>query len=147
MSQITREILCVDDSPADQQLLAQAFEFHQGNYHLNFVNDGEEALQFLLKRGRYADAKKPHLIISDLNMPRKNGKQLATEIKSIPDLKRIPILILSTSSNSKDIQEVYDAHVNGYLVKPDDFDKFEQLIGAIQLFWLNLVEASEGRAA
>ena|SRR5579884_2523737 len=132
------EILLVDDSIADIRLTQEAFkEWHVPN-HLNVVMDGMAALDFLRKKGKHGDAVRPDLIILDLNLPCKNGREVLKEIKTDPDLRRIPVMILSTSKADSDLNRAYDLHANCYITKPVDLDDFMNVMRSIEDFWFNI---------
>lgn len=134
------EILMVEDNAADVRLTTEAFRDTGTHNRLNVVGDGEEAMDFLRREGRYSDAARPDLILLDLNLPRKDGREVLKEIKQDPDLKRIPVVVITTSDNEKDILKAYDMHVNAYITKPVDFDKFVSIVGAIEDFWLTVAK-------
>ena len=132
-------ILIVDDEPADQFLVQEAMKIANLNYTLRVVSDGDEALDYLFRRGRYKDpvkAPRPELILLDLNMPRCTGVQVARTIKSSPDLKSIPVIILTTSAREEDVAELYDIGVNSYLQKPTNFDEFTAALRDLTNYWL-----------
>jgi chemotaxis family two-component system response regulator Rcp1 len=133
------EILLVEDSPTDAMLAKEALEYSKVNNNLHIVTDGVEALAYLLKQGKYADAPRPDLIFLDLNLPKKDGRQVLSEIKSSEELKRIPVVVLTTSSDEKDIFESYGLHANCYIVKPVDFEKFAKVVKDIEGFWFSIV--------
>ena len=133
------EVLLVDDSAADVRLTQEAFkEWHVSN-HLNIVMDGVAALDFLHHEGRYKNAPRPDLVLLDLNLPGKNGPEVLEEIKSDPELRRIPVMILSTSHADSDLQRAYDLHANCYIAKPVDLDEFLNVVRSIEQFWFNVV--------
>jgi len=129
------EILLVEDNPGDARLAIEAFKDGAGRLasRLHHVEDGVEALEFL--RRRNPDAARPDLILLDLNLPRKDGREVLAEIKEDPDLKLIPVLVLTTSQAERDIFETYNLHANGYVTKPIDLDEFTQIVASIQDFW------------
>ena len=131
------EILLVEDNPGDVRLLQEAFKEGGLTCRLNITRDGEQAMAYLHKQGPYAESPRPSLILLDLNMPRMDGRELLAEIKSERKLSRIPIVILSTSTDQKDIQKAYELHANCYLPKPSDLDSLIQLSKVIEGFWLN----------
>ena len=133
------EVLLVDDNMADVRLTKEAFkEWHVLN-HLNVVMDGEAALDFLHHEGRYKNAPRPDLVLLDLNLPRKNGPEVLEAIKSDPNLRRIPVMILSTSHANADLERAYDLHANCYIAKPIDLDEFLNVVRSIEQFWFNVV--------
>ena len=111
-----------------------------GKYRLKVAGDGEEALAVLRKIGDYQDAARPDLILLDLNLPRKDGRECLAEIKADPELKRIPVVVLTTSQAEADIQRCYELHANCYITKPVDFDRFTNVVSAVEEFWLKVVE-------
>ncbi len=134
------EILIVEDNPADLRLTVEAFKDAKMLNNINVAKDGVEAMAFLRNEGDYRDAPRPDLILLDLNMPRKDGREVLQEIKSDPELKRIPVVVLTTSADDKDILSAYDAFVNAYVTKPVDLDQFMKIVKAIDDFWLSVVQ-------
>jgi CheY-like chemotaxis protein len=134
------EILLAEDNPGDVKLTEKALERGQVLNNLHVVNDGVDALADLRQEGEYADAKRPDLILLDLNMPRKGGKDVLEEIKDDDILRRIPVVVLTSSSAEEDIVQSYDHHANAYLTKPVDFDGFLDIVGRIEDFWLTVVK-------
>ncbi|MBK8782665.1 MAG: response regulator [Anaerolineales bacterium] len=133
------EILLVEDSPADILITREAFVEAKLLNTLHAVEDGVQALEFLRRQGSYASAPRPDLILLDLNLPRKNGREVLAEIKGDPELRSIPIIILTTSSADEDIVKAYDLHANCYVVKPVGFDNFFKAVQSIQNFWFKVV--------
>lgn len=133
------EILLVEDSPADILITREAFQDAKLLNTLHAVEDGVQALEFLRHQGSYASAPHPDLILLDLNLPRKNGREVLAEIKGDPELRSIPIIILTTSSADEDIVKAYDLHANCYVVKPVGFDNFFKAVQSIQNFWFSVV--------
>ena len=133
------EILLIEDNPGDVRLTQEALKDGKVKNNLNIVYDGEEASDFLFKRKKHTDAPRPDLIILDLNLPRKNGHEVLAEIKSDENLKRIPVVILTTSKAEEDILRTYNLHANCYLTKPIDLNEFLQVVKSIESFWLSLV--------
>jgi chemotaxis family two-component system response regulator Rcp1 len=131
------EILLVEDNPGDIRLLQEAFKEGGLTCRLNITRDGEQAMAYLHQEGPYTRSPRPSLILLDLNMPRMDGRELLAEIKSERKFARIPIVILSTSTNQEDIQKAYELHANCYLPKPSDLDSLVQLSKVIEGFWLN----------
>ena len=133
------EVLLVEDSPADARLTEEAF--HEGTVtnHLNVVSDGVEALDFLRRRGRHSQAPRPDLILLDLNLPGKDGRQVLEEIKSDPGLRRIPVMMMSSSREDRDMQRAYELHANCYIEKPLDFDQYVDVVRSIEHFWFDIV--------
>jgi two-component system, chemotaxis family, response regulator Rcp1 len=130
------DILMVEDNPADVRLTQEAFRY--GNIHntLSVARDGVEAIDYLHHRGSFADADRPDLILLDLNLPRKNGREVLAEIKADPSLMRIPVVVLTTSRAENDVLKTYDLHANCYVVKPADLDEFIDVVKSIEHFWL-----------
>jgi two-component system response regulator len=133
------EILLVEDNPADILLTREAFEYNKIVNAIHVAEDGIQAMDFLYKRGRYASVSRPDLILLDLNLPRKNGREVLAEIKADPDLKSIPIVILTTSNADEDILRAYDLNANCYVVKPVGFDNFVKAMQSIRHFWFSVV--------
>ncbi len=133
------DILLVEDSPADILLTREAFEQNRLANTVHVAEDGVQAMDFLYKRGAYASAPRPDLILLDLNLPRKNGREVLAEIKADPDLKKIPIVVLTTSSADEDILRAYNLNANCYVVKPVGFDNFMEAIQSIRHFWFSIV--------
>jgi CheY-like chemotaxis protein len=133
------EILLVDDNPGDVRLMREALR--EGNFpnRLSVAEDGEAALRFLRHDGAYADAPCPDLILLDLNLPRKNGRQVLDEIKSDRTLRRIPVIVMSTSTAEDDILGSYDGHANCYIKKPVHFDQFIRAVATLAAFWFGVV--------
>jgi chemotaxis family two-component system response regulator Rcp1 len=133
------EILLVEDSPSDAALTIEALKQGRIANRLSHVDDGVEALDFLRQHNKYADAPRPDLIMLDLNLPRKDGREVLAEIKNDPDLKIIPIIVLTTSRSDKDILQSYKLNCNCYITKPVDFTHFIEVIKSIENFWLTVV--------
>ena len=131
----TVEILLVEDSPSDAAFAVEAFRDTTLPNHLTLVDDGVEAIAFLRRQGNFADAIRPDLILLDLNLPRKDGREVLAEIKSDQELKTIPVLILTTSQAENDVLNAYKLNANGYIQKPVDFTRFLDIIRAIEAFW------------
>jgi CheY-like chemotaxis protein len=129
-------ILLIEDNPGDIRLAQEAFKEGNINVNLNVKMDGLEAIRFLRKQQPYEGSSTPDLILLDLNLPKKDGREVLSEIKSDSDLKRIPVVILTTSNAEQDIQNSYNLHVNCYINKPVDFDRFFDIIQKIEDFWL-----------
>jgi chemotaxis family two-component system response regulator Rcp1 len=132
-------ILLVEDNPGDVRLTIEALEENKFYVDLDVAKDGEEALGFLRQQGQYADARRPNLILLDLNLPRKDGREVLTEIKSDPDLQRIPVVILTTSQAEEDVLRTYNLHANCYVTKPVDLDQFIKVVKSIEEFWFTIV--------
>jgi CheY-like chemotaxis protein len=136
------EILLVEDNPADVRLARDAFKTSKLQTVLSVAKDGVEAMGFLHHTGTYADAATPDLIFLDLNLPRKDGREVLAEIKGDAKLKRIPVIVLTTSRAAKDIIASYDLNANCYIVKPADLDQFCEAIHSAENFWLTTVTRS-----
>lgn len=134
------EMLLVEDNPDDVDLTIEALEDAKIANRLHVVNDGVAALDFLYKKGEYAQVPRPALILLDLNLPRKDGREVLAVIKEDPDLRHIPVVVLTTSSAHEDIMRVYDLHANCYITKPVDFEQFVRVVHAIEDFWLTVVQ-------
>ncbi|MBI2186133.1 MAG: response regulator [Acidobacteria bacterium] len=134
------EILLVEDNPGDVRLTQEALRDAKVRNTLNVVWDGVEALAYLRKNGSYASAARPDLILLDLNLPRKDGREVLADIKSDPALKRIPVVVLTTSQAEQDIIRAYDLHVNCYVTKPVDLDQFVHVVRSIEDFWFAIVK-------
>jgi CheY-like chemotaxis protein len=134
------EILLVEDSPDDACLTVDALRDGRVRNHISVVEDGVEAMDFLHRRGSHGEAPRPDLILLDLNLPRKNGREVLAEIKHDPSLRRIPVVIMTSSDDEKDILAAYDLHVNCYVTKPVDLDQFIGVVKSIEHFWFNIVK-------
>lgn len=137
------EILMVEDNPADVRLTREAFKDAKVLNNMSVVGDGEEALSFLRRQGKYSGAPRPDLILLDLNLPKKDGREVLAEIKSDPLFKRIPVVVLTTSEDEKDILKAYDLHVNAYITKPVNLEQFMKVVEAVEDFWLTVVKLPE----
>jgi chemotaxis family two-component system response regulator Rcp1 len=133
------EILLIEDSPSDAALTIEALKAGKIANRLSHVEDGVEAMDFLRRRGKYADAARPDLIMLDLNLPRMDGRDDLAKKKHDPDLKIIPIIVLTTSRSDKDILQSYQLNANCYITKPVDFDHFIEVVKSIENFWLTVV--------
>jgi CheY-like chemotaxis protein len=134
------EILLVEDSPGDVRLTVEALRDGKVLNNLSVATDGVEALAYLHQSGPYANAPRPDLILLDLNMPKKDGREVLAEIKSDESLRRIPVVILTTSQAEQDIVKSYDLHANCYITKPVDFDQFISVVQSVEDFWLTMVK-------
>jgi len=134
------EILLVEDNPADARLTLETLKEEKLNNKLNVVKDGVEALAYLRQEGEFTNAVRPDLILLDLNLPRKDGREVLSEIKNNPKLKTIPIVVLTVSEAEKDIFAAYNLHANCYISKPLDLYQFSKVVRAIQDFWLTIVK-------
>jgi two-component system, chemotaxis family, response regulator Rcp1 len=133
------ELLLVEDSEPDVRLTQEALREAKVKNRLSVVDDGVEALKFLRRQGPYADAPRPDLILLDLNLPRKDGRQVLEEIKNDASLKCIPVVILTTSKSEEDVLRAYQLHANCYITKPVDFNRFMEVVQSIESFWLTIV--------
>jgi chemotaxis family two-component system response regulator Rcp1 len=133
------EILLVEDSPDDACWTMEALREGRVRNQVNWVEDGVEALAYLRREGKHAMAHCPDLVLLDLNLPKKNGREVLKEIKDDPSLKRIPVVIMTMSDDQKDIDETYDLHANCYVTKPVDLDRFMGVVRKIEDFWLTVV--------
>jgi CheY-like chemotaxis protein len=133
------EILLVEDNPGDVELTREALNAAKVSNHLHVVDDGAEAVDFLFRRGRFADAVRPDIVLLDLNLPKKDGRQVLSEIKAEPDLAQIPVVVLTTSQAKEDILRAYQLHANCYISKPVDFNQFLRIVAGIEEFWLSVV--------
>lgn len=134
------EILLVEDNPADVHLTVEALRDARVHNNLHVATDGEEALSFLRRRNGHRQAPRPDLVLLDLNLPRKSGREVLAEIKADPDLRRIPVIILSTSSSDDDVASAYDLAANCYVTKPVDLDQFITVVQTIENFWFTIVK-------
>jgi two-component system, chemotaxis family, response regulator Rcp1 len=133
-------ILLVEDNPGDVRLTREAFREGLYEKQLNVAPDGVEAMAYLRRQGEYADARRPDMILLDLNLPRKDGREVLAEIKGDTDLRRIPVVVLSTSRSEDDIARSYDLHANCYVTKPADFDEYVDTVRSIEDFWMRVVK-------
>jgi CheY-like chemotaxis protein len=140
------EILLVEDSPDDIALTTEALRDGKVRTHLSVVEDGEEVMAFLRRQGGYAESPRPDLILLSLNLPRKNGHQVLAEIKADPDLKHIPVVMVTCSSYEKDVLQAYNCHANCYITKPVDLDQFIEMVKSIENFWLSSAVKLPGAA-
>lgn len=134
------EVLLVEDNAGDVRLTQEALREAKVHNNLSVVNDGIEAMAFLRREGKYAQAPRPDLMLLDLNMPRKDGRQVLAEVKADPELGRIPIVVLTTSKAEEDIVRSYELHANSYVTKPVDFEQFMKVVQSIEGFWLTVVK-------
>jgi len=140
------EILLVEDNPGDVELTREALHDSKVHMNLSVVSDGVEALAFLRRQTRYADAPRPDLILLDLNLPRKDGRGVLAEIKADPELRQIPVVILTSSQAEQDILRAYELHANCYVTKPVDLDQFITIVRSIEQFWFTVVKLPRGVA-
>lgn len=134
------EILLVEDNPGDARLAVELLKDAKVYNRLTVVPDGVEALAFLRRQGKYADAPKPDLILLDLNLPKKDGRQVLMEIRADEALRRIPVVVLTTSDAEEDVLKMYDLTANCYVTKPVDLDQFVKVVRSIENFWLSIVK-------
>ena len=134
------EVLLVEDDPGDVLMTQEAFEEHKVRNNLTVVNDGTEAIAYLRREGQYADVGRPDLVLLDLNLPRRDGREVLAEIKSDPDLRQIPVVVLTTSQADEDILRSYQLHANAYVTKPVDFDRFIAVVRQIDEFFVSVVK-------
>lgn len=139
------DILLVEDNPGDVDLTKEALEDAKVSNRLHVTEDGEQALDFLFRKGKYANAPRPDLILLDLNLPKKDGREVLQEIRADGDLTEIPIVILTTSQADEDIARAYRLHANCYIAKPVSFTKFLAVVQAIENFWLTVVKLPRKR--
>jgi len=142
MNLMTRpvEVLLVEDNPGDVRLAIEALREGKVHVRMSVASDGVEALEFLRRQGRFAQAPRPDLILLDLNMPRKDGREVLAELKADDELKRIPVVVLTTSKAEEDILKTYDLNANCYITKPVDLQQFMHVVRSIQDFWLTVVK-------
>lgn len=138
------QVLLVEDNPGDVRLTREAFRDAKVHLEMHVVNDGVEAMDFLNRRAAYADCPRPDLILLDLNLPRKDGRDVLAEIKADPLLKSIPVVILTTSASDVDIESSYLLHANCYISKPVDLDGFLTVVRSIDTFWFSVVKLPTG---
>jgi chemotaxis family two-component system response regulator Rcp1 len=140
MSSRPIEILLVEDNPGDIRLTLEAFKEGKTRNHFMVMNDGVEALAYLRREGRHAKAVRPELILLDLNLPKKDGREVLAEIKADDRLLKIPVIVLTTSAAEDDVAKAYSRHANCYITKPADLDEFLRVVQSIESFWLTLVK-------
>jgi CheY-like chemotaxis protein len=133
------EILLVEDNPGDVRLTIEALKEAKVINNLTVIKDGVEALAYLRRQGQYAKAARPHLIVLDLNLPKKDGREVLADIKANDSLKRIPVVVLTTSQAEEDVLRTYNLHANCYITKPVDLDQFVRVVRSIEDFWLGIV--------
>jgi CheY-like chemotaxis protein len=133
------EILLVEDDPGDVLITSEALEQSKLVNNLHTVENGEEAVAFLRREGTYGDAVRPDLVLLDLNLPRRDGREVLAEIKADPDLRRIPVVVLTTSSAEEDVLRSYDLHANAYITKPVDFARFVDVVRQVDEFFFTVV--------
>jgi CheY-like chemotaxis protein len=135
----TFDILLVEDNPGDARLAQEALKEGRMTSRLKVVVDGVEAMAYLRHEGVYADSPRPDLVLLDLNLPRKDGRQVLAEMKEDPELRRIPVVVLTTSQAGQDILRSYDLHANCYITKPVDLDRFISVVRSIEEYWCSVV--------
>lgn len=140
-------VLLIEDNPADVGLVEEAFNDGRLLFDLHVAEDGALALQFLHREGRFANAPRPDLILLDLNLPKKDGREVLEEIKEDSELRKIPVIVLTTSDDEADVHRAYGLHANCYLTKPVEVDEFLNKVRSIEDFWLTLVRLPEPRSA
>ena len=133
------EILLVEDNPGDARLTIEAMREAKMRNSIHVVEDGVEAMEYLRREGRYRAAPRPDLVLLDLNLPRKDGREVLAEMKADTDLKRIPVVVLTTSQAEEDVLRAYDLHANCYVTKPVDFGQFMRVVRQIDEFWVKVV--------
>jgi chemotaxis family two-component system response regulator Rcp1 len=138
------EILMVEDSPSDALISREALAYAKVLNHLHVVEDGVRAIAFLRREGPYAQAPRPDLILLDLNLPKKDGREVLAEVKADDHLKTIPVVVLTTSRAEEDILRAYGLHANCYITKPVDFVRFAEVVRAIEHFWFTIVSLPPG---
>jgi two-component system response regulator len=138
------EILMVEDSPSDALISREALEYAKVLNRLHVVEDGVRAIAFLRREGSYAQAPRPDLILLDLNLPKKDGREVLAEVKADDQLKTIPVVVLTTSRAEEDILRAYGLHANCYITKPVDFVRFAEVVRAIEHFWFTIVSLPPG---
>ncbi len=134
------EILLVEDNKGDVGLIEEVFEEAKIKNSLHVAEDGEEAMLYLHAEGKFSGSRRPDIILLDLNLPKKDGREVLREIKEDINLKNIPVIILTSSSAENDITRAYELHANAYVTKPLDFDQFIKVVGSIESFWLEIVK-------
>jgi CheY-like chemotaxis protein len=138
------DVLLVEDDPGDTLMIKEAFEDNKVRNRLNCVADGVEALAFLRREGEFGEAPRPDLILLDLNLPRKDGREVLEEIKADPELRTIPVVVLTTSEAEEDILRSYSLHANAYVTKPVDFERFIAVVRQIDEFFVEVVRLPRG---
>lgn len=139
----TVEVLLAEDNPGDVMLTKKALERGKLANNLHVVTDGVEALTFLRQEGEYADEPRPDLVLLDLNMPRKDGQEVLEELQDDPELRKIPVVVLTSSESEEDIARSYELNANAYLTKPVDFDGFVEIVDRMENFWFKVVKLPE----
>jgi CheY-like chemotaxis protein len=137
------DVLLVEDDAGDVLLIREAFEHNKVHNDLAVVSDGVEAIAYLRRQGEHANAPRPDLVLLDLNLPRKDGREVLAEVKSDPDLRSIPVVVLTTSKAEEDVLRSYDLHANAYVTKPVDFERFIEVVRQIDEFFVSVVKLPE----
>jgi two-component system, chemotaxis family, response regulator Rcp1 len=140
------EVLLVEDNPGDVRLTQEVLKDGRMRNRLNVVVDGVEALEYLRRHGRFANAAPQDIVLLDLNLPRMSGREVLQEMKADPDLRRIPVVVLTSSASEADVMSAYDLHANCYITKPVDLTQFEAVIRTIEGFWLSIVRLPKADA-
>jgi CheY-like chemotaxis protein len=133
------QILLVEDNPGDVRLTREALKEGKICNNLTVAEDGVEAMRILRREGKFSDAPRPDLVLLDLNLPRKDGREVLAELKEDPELRRIPVVVLTTSKSEEDILRSYDLHANCYITKPVDLPQFLSVLNAVEEFWVTIV--------
>ncbi len=133
------EILMAEDSPSDAELAKEALKNGMLDVCMNIVTDGEEAINYLFRKGQYKNATRPDLILLDINMPKKSGLEVLAEIKKDEDLKRIPVVMLTTSEDERDIAQSYEQYASCFITKPVNFQSFQEIVRQLKSFWFTIV--------
>jgi CheY-like chemotaxis protein len=141
------DVLLVEDDPGDTLMIREAFEDNKVRNRLTCVTDGVQALEYLRRDGGHADATRPDLILLDLNLPRKDGREVLAEIKADDDLRTIPVVVLTTSQAEEDVLRSYELHANAYVTKPVDFERFIEVVRQIDNFFVTVVKLPNGEAS
>ena len=136
----SRTVLLVEDDPGDTLMIREALETYAPETDVTAVGDGVDALRYLRSEGEFADAPRPDLVLLDLNMPRKDGREVLAEVKADQGLRSIPVVVLTTSNSAKDIRHSYELHANAYVTKPADFDEFSSVVRCIERFFGRIVQ-------
>ncbi len=134
------EVLLAEDNPADVRLTEEGLKEGKLHHVLHVVRDGVEAMEYLRRQGRHSAARRPDIVLLDLNMPRKDGREVLAEIKQDASLRTIPVVVMTSSDADQDVLRAYELHANCYITKPVDLDKFISIVRAIENFWLTVVE-------
>jgi two-component system, chemotaxis family, response regulator Rcp1 len=146
MNGVPIQLLLVEDSEPDVRLTMEALKEAKVKNRLWVVEDGVEAIDFLRRQGRFADAPRPDIILLDLNLPRMDGREVLRQIKNDDSLRRIPVVILTTSRSEEDVLRAYDLHANCYITKPVDFTRFMEVVRSVEDFWLTVVKLPDDRS-